>query len=135
MFSGAVRFKYHNSSNTIASDGRVLSGRAITHNCVAALLKDGSRHLAPFGGFLSYPQLRKLQLVKLVDIFQFTLEDLPELAKWQDIPIGSLCLGAYLNEHYYLMLDQNFSPLLIEPPAKDESKSNVNNVFELKPLK
>lgn len=128
MITGSVRFRFNNCMNIIDSNGNVVMGNAVSHNCIAARLRQqGGYHLAPFGGFLLYPQIPRPQYLKLSNLFGYTFDDVPQLAVLNDIPASKDVLGCYSGGKHYVMLDSNMSVLLIDRPSHDRpSGSNVH---------
>lgn len=115
----AIRYK-HNYRNIELTDRGALHQAGVSGNNIAALAKNGEYILRRFGGFLPYDlDTRQHQLVKLVNLFAFTLDD-DGLTDWQDIKSNHYCVGCVIHDTYYLLLENDF-PVTHHLPPKAEA--------------
>ncbi len=98
----SIRHKYNDGNVTISEEG-VLHGKALTHDTIPALLRNGDLFYAKFGGTM-HDDLQLYNPVKLANITAFWWDNLglgnPDI----EIPQNHLVLGSYYNGMFYITL-------------------------------
>ncbi|MBD1559577.1 hypothetical protein HC752_21780 [Vibrio sp. S9_S30] len=114
----AIRYT-HNYRNVVLNERGAIQGSGVSGDRLPALSKDGEHKFKSFGGFLPLDfDTKQHQLVKLVGVNGFTHDD-DGLTDWENLPPNHYCVGCYLNDEYYLLLENQF-PITrpLEPQIK-----------------
>lgn len=91
--------KKHNAGYVVIKPD---NGQSHAHE-ISAILSDGSKFHAKFGGFLEGENVVGLRKVKLVDVYALTTD--PDAIEWHyDIPRNHYVVGTYLTGLFYILL-------------------------------
>ncbi|BCL74160.1 hypothetical protein VNTUMSATTG_60970 (plasmid) [Vibrio nigripulchritudo] len=124
----AIRHRHNDRVTTLNGQGYV-SSKGITGDRVGALLKSGEAEYYRFAGFLPYDfDTKQLQLVKVIDIIAFTLDD-DGLIGWEDLKRDDYCVGCYSNGSIFLLIE-NDKPITHPLPPKRKRLGEVVSIFK-----
>ncbi|MEZ9863876.1 hypothetical protein AB4525_08300 [Vibrio breoganii] len=129
----AVRHRFNYNVVQIEADGNHI-GKALSGSSLPVLTKSGGKKFYKFRGSMDAKDRYGLQLVKVLDVAAYTLDDPNVLHRqWKDVPVGHYCAAALINDSLMFLTDNSELITRRLPAPPPSPKDNVVRLFPSPP--